>query len=427
MSSTRIMLNAVGLQDKSLTENPENTHLKATHRPHTNFAKCVYEVYPTSHQSDNVLYNFGELVPFTIEKTGDLLLNVNIQIKLGFPTGNNQWVQQENFVPETMYALIEYIEIASDNVVLQKLTGHWLYIWDQLRDKTEKQNIAEFAYASNHNLTGTNEHTLHLPIPFWFSSNPGLAIPLWAIQHENLTIRLKLRNFNELADLNFGAKQTNFIIKNIKLLCEFVELDSDEKRKFQDTSLEYLIEQVEFNGITQIEKDKSFRKKIEIQKYPLINELIWVFTGSNFHPNPPDFNVYYPGNYFNFWKGFRFELNEDHTKEVAILLNGNPINSRFKGSYYRKVQRFQNHSCSSVYNPELDSNDQINKNSIYMYSFALDPENITPSGSLSTDKFNSVALDMQINSDTISRNLHVYIKRFNIMRIKDGHLSLLSN
>ena len=453
MSNRNILLNAIGQQDDYLTKKPETTHLKTTWNTHTNFSKNLIKIYPTSILGDNPIYNFGETIIFDIEKPSDLLTNINLELIVD----GDDWYHQSNtcntptIVPETMYALIDNIQILCGDNVLQTLTGHWLYIWDQLYNPTckGKENIANSAYASTHNqtckspkLTNT-QHILHLNIPFWFTQNPGLGLPLWALQNERIFIKLKLRNFSEISNSDRIEKN---VVRDIKLIAEIVELDVDEKSKFKNVPLEYLIEQVEFNGIVEIPGNTSNRLKIPLQQYPFVNELIWVFTGSEWsvgdgdthliahNPTSPCLkNIFLPVTYFNFWPQFNVNpdcalVQKDHTSETTILLNGNPINPKLKASYYRKIQRFQNHSTNTVYTPTLETNDLVGLyNCIYTYSFSLDPEKIKPSGFLSTEKFNNVNLDLKIISQPHKRNLHIFQKHFNIIRIKDGYLNILNN
>jgi hypothetical protein len=432
MSNRKIILNAIGPQDDFLTKEPITTHLKSQHKKHTNFAKNIIKICPTSQQADNIPYNFGEIIPFDIDKSADLLLNISLELIVeGEP-----WADSTNVViPQTLYGLIDYIEILSDTTVLQKLTGEWLYIWDQLYSPNgSNSNIPQSAYASQINQipnTSPIQHKLLLKIPFWFSSSPGLALPLWAIQHERIHIRLKLRNKNEIC---LDPNNTNINIKSIQLIAEIIDLDKLEKDKFQNTELEYLIEQIEFSGTNLIQSSSSnSRKKIEIQRFPYVNEIFWVFTGVNFQENteeslPDQFN---PANYFNYWLKFDGNPNTrlDHTKNTTILLNGNPINQRLKGSYYRKITRYESHdvgSCKGRHGEAIENPNTYSYNCIYSYSFSFNPQNIKPAGFLSTDKFNSIHLDIDINSALYDRKLNIYIKRFNIIRIQDGHINLLN-
>ena len=181
-------------------------------------------------------------------------------------------------------------------------------------------------------------------------------------------------------------------------------MDNDEKTNYINNSLEYVIEQVEHTS-KLINKNMSSLQKIEIPRYAFVNELIWIFVNIDF-----DFK-----NYFNFWKDNKdlSEDHSDHSKGVTILLNGKPIHSKLKSSYYRKIQNYQNHSKN------------ILKNCIYSYSFGLYSDEIKPAGILSLNKYNIALLEMQILASPKERLLYIFIKKFNILRIKDGYLHLL--
>ena len=118
----------------------------------------------------------------------------------------------------------------------------------------------------------------------------------------------------------------------------------------------------------------------------------------------------------------------DHSKVTNILLNGRTLNPRFLASYYRKVQKYQNYDGTrNVYQTDLSENLEIKKNCIYNYSFSLEPLKMNPSGILSLDKFNNVEIDLQLLASDLQRELMVFVKKFNLIRIKDGYLNILKN
>lgn len=423
MSNRKIILNAIGPEDNFLTGNPSTTYLKSNHQNHTNFAKNIIKICPTSVQNITN-YNFGETVHFEIDKSADLLLNITLEVTIK----GKDWINNNLVVPQTIYSLIEYIEILADTKVLQKLTGEWIYIFDQLYSRNNSDNnIFESGYASDNNNIDESKHKLFLKIPFWFCLHPGLSLPLWAIQHERIHIRLKL---NEKSNICLEPHNRDIIIESIELISEIVDLDKLEKEKFQNDQLEYLIEQVEFCGSNLIESNFNSRKKIEIERYPYITEILWIFSGKDLKNNNNS-NNFNPNNYFNYWYNFNGNplSRIDHTKNTTILLNGNAINSRLKGSYYRKIPRYESHntiSCKDKNGKEIISPDYYSHNCIYSYSFSFNPKNIKPSGFLSTNKFNSMHLDIELNSANYDRKLNIYIKRFNIIRIKNGYINLVN-
>ena len=386
--SVKNTLNNITIEDSTIKSKTGLSHFKSIYKKHSNFSKNTIDIESTSNS-----FNSSEIIYFDIDNIGDLLLNIRLYVELKIDTD----VTDLNIVKEILYALIDSISIKCNNKIIQTFTGYWIYIWYQLNEYNKNQYILDSCslLESNNN---KNLYRLHLPIPFWFSSCPDKAFPLLSLQNEKISIELRLIDFKKI------SKDNKIFIKNIKLICDYIDLDNDEKTNYINNSLEYVIEQVEHTS-KLISKNVSSFKKIEIPRYAYVNELIWIFVNIDL-----DFK-----NYFNFWKDNKDspEDHSDHSKSVTILLNGKPIHSKLKSSYYRKIQNYQNHSKN------------ILKNCIYSYSFGLYSDEIKPAGILSLNKYNMALLEMQILASFKERLLYLFIKKFNIIRIKDGYLRLL--
>ena len=386
--SVKNTLNNITIEDSTIKSKTGLSHFKSIYKKHSNFSKNTIDIESTSNS-----FNSSEIIYFDIDNIGDLLLNIRLYVELKIDTD----VTDLNIVKEILYALIDSISIKCNNKIIQTFTGYWIYIWYQLNEYNKNQYILDSCslLESNNN---KNLYRLHLPIPFWFSSCPDKAFPLLSLQNEKISIELRLIDFKKI------SKDNKIFIKNIKLICDYIDLDNDEKTNYINNSLEYVIEQVEHTS-KLISKNVSSFKKIEIPRYAYVNELIWIFVNIDL-----DFK-----NYFNFWKDNKDspEDHSDHSKSVTILLNGKPIHSKLKSSYYRKIQNYQNHSKN------------ILKNCIYSYSFGLYSDEIKPAGILSLNKYNMALLEMQILASFKERLLYLFIKKFNIIRIKDGYLHLL--
>ena len=386
--SVKNTLNNITIEDSTIKSKTGLSHFKSIYKKHSNFSKNTIDIESTSNS-----FNSSEIIYFDIDNIGDLLLNIRLYVELKIDTD----VTDLNIVKEILYALIDSISIKCNNKIIQTFTGYWIYIWYQLNEYNKNQYILDSCslLESNNN---KNLYRLHLPIPFWFSSCPDKAFPLLSLQNEKISIELRLIDFKKI------SKDNKIFIKNIKLICDYIDLDNDEKTNYINNSLEYVIEQVEHTS-KLISKNVSSFKKIEIPRYAYVNELIWIFVNIDL-----DFK-----NYFNFWKDNKDspEDHSDHSKSVTILLNGKPIHSKLKSSYYRKIQNYQNHSKN------------ILKNCIYSYSFGLYSDKIKPAGILSLNKYNMALLEMQILASSKERLLYLFIKKFNIIRIKDGYLHLL--
>ena len=101
--------------------------------------------------------------------------------------------------------------------------------------------------------TGVN--MTQVPLQFWFCRNPGLALPLIALQYHEVKLKF-----------TWGAEAT----AKPQVWCDYIYLDTDERRRFAQVSHEYLIEQLQEETISTGSGDK----KINFN-HP-IKELVWV-------------------------------------------------------------------------------------------------------------------------------------------------------
>ena len=103
-----------------------------------------------------------------------------------------------------------------------------------------------------------------------------MALPLLSID-SNIQIKVdfKLRNFNSLINCDGSTSSITEVAPNINVFADYIFLDDDEKRMFQESDQEYLIEQVQQLG--GVGKYNSFKASIDISEFNHpVKELIWV-------------------------------------------------------------------------------------------------------------------------------------------------------
>ena len=156
MSAVKSIVAQKGIQDKYLSHNPHHTQFKADYLRHSQFSKMLMKVEPDGYNYDT--FQFGDIYTFEIEKNCDLLKSVLLEMTL-------QDHNNSDIVSQTMYALIDYIELEISDKVIERLSGDWLYVY----------HLLDGTYSSSHTHSDntnsgdtTSEHTLYLEIPFWF-------------------------------------------------------------------------------------------------------------------------------------------------------------------------------------------------------------------------------------------------------------------
>lgn len=325
-----MQLVAYGAQDVYLTGNPQITFWKVTYRRHTNFAMESIE------QTFNGQADFGRRVTCTISRNGDLAYRTYLQVTL--PEINQQMSNTSNpqanagvyarwldFPGEHMVSTVE-VEIGGQRIDRQY--GDWMHIWNQLTLSKEQErgyykmvgNTTQLTFITDPSFANIDgpcdsdaprqvcaprnalpETTLYVPFQFWYCRNPGLALPLIALQYHEVKINLDIRPIDEMLwavsglacgdgegsapTQTTGSKVTaayNQSLVAASLYVDYVFLDTDERRRMAQNPHEYLIEQLQFTGDESV---GSSSNKIKLNFNHPCKELVWVVQ--------PDANVDY--------------------------------------------------------------------------------------------------------------------------------------
>ena len=321
MGGGLMQLVAYGAQDVYLTGNPQITFWKVSYRRHTNFAMESIE------QTFNGQADFGRRVTCTISRNGDLAYRTYLQVTL--PEINQHMDGKSSASENKVYArwldfpgeqLISQVEVEIGGQRIDRQYGDWMHIWNQLTLTSEQQrgyykmvgNTTQLTYITDPTFSDVDgpcesnaprqvcaprnalpETTLYVPLQFWYCRNPGLALPLIALQYHEVKINLDIRPIDEclwaVNDLGCdGSKSVkvttayNQSLVAASLYVDYVFLDTDERRRMAQNPHEYLIEQLQFTGDESV---GSSSNKIKLNFNHPVKELVWVVQ--------PDENVDY--------------------------------------------------------------------------------------------------------------------------------------
>jgi len=305
-----MQLVAYGAQDVYLTGNPQITFWKVTYRRHTNFAMESIE------QTFNGQADFGRRVQCTVSRNGDLAYRTYLQVTLpeinqnDSATANNVYARWLDCPGEQMISMVE-VEIGGQRIDRQY--GDWMHIWNQLTLTSEQEagynkmigNTTQLTYLTDPDFAeiatacgaasvpeavcaprkALPETTLYVPLQFWFCRNPGLALPLIALQYHEVKINIEIRPLDECLFAVLGVdaatggqskKVAGAYSKSLvaaSLYVDYVFLDTDERRRMAQNPHEYLIEQLQYTGDESI---GSSSNKIKLNFNHPCKELIWV-------------------------------------------------------------------------------------------------------------------------------------------------------
>jgi len=365
MGGGLMQLVAYGAQDIYLTGNPQITFFKVVYRRHTNFSMEAIEQTFNGTPSPA-----GSRVTATISRNGDLVHRLYLETTTLTTTSGGQ------INPGS--SLINYVEVEIGGQTIDKHYGHWMETWAELTEPNPSGTVRDPANTDGttfQNMSGMGgvaegaAGKVFVPLQFWFCRNPGLALPLIALQYHEVKIILETNVVDALTGLELWA--------------DYIYLDTDERRRFAQVSHEYLIEQVQHESATLT----SGGTKLNFN-HP-VKELIWTSART---------------------------ADQDLTKltgSFQLKLNGHDRFASRDSKYFTRTQVWQYHTgVGGLIKTTVPGGGIEDK--IAVYSFALKPEEHQPSGTCNFSRIDTA----QLTGTT--PNANIYAVNYNVLRIMSG-------
>ena len=403
-----MQLVAYGSQDVYLTGNPQISFFKVVYKRHTNFAIEPIEITPDGNTK------LGSRISCVITRNADLVSRIILEVDWDSPMVPATW--------RLGHQIIEFVEVEIGGLVIDKHYGAWMDIWTQLTHSYQDMN--KLSRMLNGNLTNNNGNCkLYIPLQFWFCRNPGLALPLIALQYHEVKINIQFNSsyvyanpINSQQYINSGLNTPS--INKVSIFCDYIFLDTDERCRFAQVSHEYLIDQVQYSNLLPVTPGPN---QIEMHFNHPVKEIIWALQRT---PQTSTEIVLHP---FDFWQidpsNNKYDI--DLTLKSQIKLNTLDRFKRRDGTYFRCVQPYQYHTggdrqigyISSIPVPYYDYLVEP-FGGFYMYSFGLNPEEHQPSGTCNFSRIDNSILSLDLNTQV--QNIRIWAVNYNILRIMSG-------
>ena len=268
MGGGLLQLVAYGAQDIYLTGNPQITFFKIVYRRHTNFSmECIKQTINGSATVSDTYITNGTV---NISRNGDLLSQIYVKTDQDITSGINGDY------------LIEDVEIEIGGQRMDKQYREWHQIWTELTTPCSKAEGFKYLTGGfNNELVtgglsssgGTSQQSVMFPLQFWFCRNIGLALPLIALQYHDVKLKFNWGSGAAISGLSRSGE--NPVTPSLEVWCDYIYLDTDERRRFAQVSHEYLIEQL------QIQSEGSSRDNFKLNFDHPIKELIWTVPTSS--------------------------------------------------------------------------------------------------------------------------------------------------
>ena len=320
-----MQLVAYGAQDVYLTGNPQITFFKTVYRRHTNFSmESIIQTFDGT-------ADFGGKVTATIARNGDLIHRMYLEHECSFTnTGGTGTHLDVGLVEHYGHSLIKECEIEIGGQRIDKHYAMWNRVWSDLTEFNPSGHFGGGLTPSSTTITDNTTGTLYqymtgngyglnsdgcttgnefgaggttvngftytaagtakidigkiyLPLNFWFCRNPGLSLPLIALQYHEVKVVMTFEDISNLvrettAQADFGGTISKGVLSDaqrsgqtFELYCDYIYLDTDERRRFAQVSHEYLIEQVQRQEFTITSGSDS----LDINLNHPVKEIIW--------------------------------------------------------------------------------------------------------------------------------------------------------
>ena len=380
MGGGLLQLVAYGAQDAYITGNPHITFWKVLYKRHTNFAMEAMRVNFTGTPS------YGQRSVVVINRNADLMFRTYLEVTLPDTRLSALGTQAQAILPSVTasssptwdnagivwtpggrrrlgYLLIQQVEIEIGGQVMDRHYGEWMFLWESLTSNFDQstrldQMMGQSSTLRVSSLTscGGRPTVLYIPLSFWFCRNPGLALPLIALQYHEVRLNFIFRQATDLVCAQYdplsagnawpgGIPQAAQLLPRFKdaaVYVDYIYLDTDERRRFAQQSHEYLIDQLQY-GLQQSVTSQTVRLDLTLN-HP-VKELVWVFQDARkldcSLPSGRPTDTYNQGNTTSYTQPFSYD---DIANRCRLQLNGQDRFDERYGDYFWKVQPYQHHS-----------------------------------------------------------------------------------
>ena len=425
----RIQMLTSGSQDRYFTRNPDYSHFVEAFKKHANFS-TQYDDLDPENEAD-----FGKKIKFKIpQNQGDLLKTLSVKMTLPEIPGSPVYVESVG------HAIIDHVDLIIGGTIVQRLHSDYLQIYSehnvtQTKQKALEQLIGKYSLRTSDKLVGevvtgggipnrgiiitgtlgaSSDENFFVDLPFYFYKHPELAIPLCAINKQEVEVEITLRKPEEIMVDIDGSRVTSppaIHIKDFKLSTEVVFLDKSERSKMQKMKKDYIITQLQQNvfdvgvGINEGTFNLDFRNPVK--------ELYFVIQRQGTRGNGVSHG--------NFVTPFDYDNTALTADNKRILYeNLNYLTLKFDGQDIITEETGNVLMLKAVQAAIHHSKTQLIRR-FYSYSFALQPEEAYPTGQINMSNVKEQILHLNLTScPDFARQIRVYGASHNILRVGEG-------
>jgi hypothetical protein len=383
---------------------------------------------------DPNLIDFGKTVRLTVPRKGDLVKTMFLKMTVKPPTrfveGSAAYIGWLTTKAPGGLELFEYIDLYIGDTRIERLTPEIMrtrfYYNMQLRNVLGLNDIigtiVEPAQMTTANIGSgpsggptvdeirsafLGKPTAFLvPIPFYFFNDNTSVLPLCALTKQEISIEFKFVERDQYAvawnifDIDDFSYFNSYIdamsISDFTMPVEYVYVTDEERDYFMKNRLDYFINQ---NQIQEEFFGTDLSKRFQLKFANQVKELFFIVTCSDCETaKQPYIRNQQNLNRTNWWQNNQSDLvaarayGAHHLSNVEMTFNSEVYLSKEVADYnfLMYIQPLLNHTICSY--PEISP-----ANYVYNYSFALDPLDNNPSGSVNFNVIKDVSVEVNLN------------------------------
>ena len=346
---------------------------------------------------------------------------------------NNYNKKPVNFawIKEVGIYIVDNIQLLIDNAVIDQYNGEYLRIVCKTEGSASQLNGYNKCFGNvpelyTYDNAKKRRYVLYIPVIFTFSKFYQASLPLVCMQFATASVKVKLKKFSQVA---YWAQMTKFNKKprlKCTMLADYIFLDHDERYRVAPLKHEMITEVTQANGDTVIDlstiKDNTVSVRLKFNGST--KELYFVCQMlENIDGSLPNGELRY-NNYL-----VSVPKNETVINGQVVIqyLDVNPIDTMkimFNEREREKEKEIMFYSCVQ----RLQHNNVSDYDGINVYSFALTPQILQPSGTANLGimgyvdlviTFRQDVMDLVGNNKKLMR-IAVYNKSVNLLRIMSG-------
>ena len=398
-------------------KNPDITFFKSVYKRYSHFSNDSIDVY--FNKEPELSFDKPIIMTSRLDKIGHLLNDVYLSINI--PNIFNH--KGINAIDDFGINILENISIQIGGETIHEFDSDWINIYYRRYVTSEKyrelKRMINPSAPSNSNKFLFNKQTLYVWLPFFFSRDSSLGIPLYNLEYHaiyiniqlkpmqtwftilnNMGLRIPLRNMSDISiNINEAFK--------FNLNTNIAFFDDTLLKTIRLTRYENLIEQVQVIHIKGIHK-KNIR--IPIYSKKAIKEFFIIGAredninrntynnysnyendkGSGDLSVPTDIYLSSRYNSLDYLKDIynkkKLEFVPNVIDDIQLYIDDKPRFHVLKSNYLRLVQSYQ-----------YNMNFQEDYNYIYYYTFSNNPIEIQPSGTLNLGRITKTEFEINLS------------------------------